>query len=85
MRVTEDTSNWLSVKYNVSKCIKPDQATWQAGQLAYYENSWKQITSDPGIIQMIMCVNIEFTSRRSQATSPCENTFSKAASEAVRR
>ena len=84
IRVTEDTNSQVSVKYNsVSKCIKSDQATWQAGQLAYYKNSWKQITSDPWIIQTIMGVNIEFTSKPFQATVPCENTFSKAESEAV--
>ena len=43
----------------------------------------EQITSDPLIIQTIMGVNIEFTSKLFQATVPCENTFSKAESEAV--
>ena len=43
IRVTEDTYSQVSVKYNsVSKCIKSDQATWQAGQLAYYKNSWNK-------------------------------------------
>ena len=62
-KVTKDTSSQVSVKYNnVNKYIKSDQATWQAGQLTYYENSWKQITSDPWIIETIMGVNIELTS-----------------------
>ena len=80
----KDTNRQVSVMYtNESKYIKPDQTIWQAGQLAHHKQAWEQITSDRWILQIIMGVNIEFTSTPFQAIAPSENTFSKVESEAI--